>query len=140
MAIKLVKTWKYKAGYHIRYEELSGDDAGGGSPFVMRTAFTPDGDYIGSPRWARGLSRLGIVPELADSDDNVCSVGFNETEQKWCGWSHRAMCSFGIGDKLFEERWDKATDDTPFIEHGEVDIVDLNQARLAACRFADYVG
>jgi len=27
----------------------------------------------------------------------TCCVGFNEKEQKWYGWSHRAICGFGIG-------------------------------------------
>lgn len=29
-------------------------------------------------------------------------VGFSEKEQKWYGWSHRAFCGFGIGDKAKE--------------------------------------
>ena len=50
MSKKLLKTWKYKAGYHIRYEEISGDDAGGKS-FVMRSAYTPDGDFLELPEF-----------------------------------------------------------------------------------------
>jgi len=44
------------------------------------------------------------------------SIGFNEKEQKWYGWSHRAVASFGIGDKIFEE--DFGDDNTPFVKHG----------------------
>jgi hypothetical protein len=29
-------------------------------------------------------------------------IGFSEKEQKWYGWSHRAFCGFGIGDKVKE--------------------------------------
>lgn len=45
---ELIKTRRYKAGYEIRYEQMSGDEAGGGSAFIMRSAFTiPEGYYIG---------------------------------------------------------------------------------------------
>jgi len=30
------------------------------------------------------------------------SIGFSEKEQKWYGWSHRAIQGFGIGDKFRE--------------------------------------
>ena len=99
MAVKVLKTWKYKAGYHVRYEEVSGDEAGGGEPFVMRSAYTPDGDYIGLSRDAYRLcNKRGIKPELANSSHSVCSIGFCEKENKWYGWSHRAMYGFTIGD------------------------------------------
>lgn len=32
----------------------------------------------------------------------VCSIGFNEKEQKWYGWSHRAIFGFGIGSIVEE--------------------------------------
>lgn len=28
----------------------------------------------------------------------TCTVRFDEEEQKWYGWSHRAKAGFGIGD------------------------------------------
>jgi hypothetical protein len=28
------------------------------------------------------------------------SIGFSKKEQKWFGWSHRAMFGFGIGHKV----------------------------------------
>ena len=99
MTKKLLKTWKYKAGYHVRYEEISGYEAGGCGPFVMRSAYTPDGDYIGTPKWARLLIiKRGIKPEKVNPDHNVCSIGFCADENKWFGWSHRAMYGFTIGD------------------------------------------
>lgn len=30
------------------------------------------------------------------------SLGFSEKEQKWYGWSHRAIHGFGIGDEMLE--------------------------------------
>lgn len=96
---KLIKVRNYRAGYQIRYEEVSGDEAGGSPPFIMRSAYTPEGHYIGNPKTAHELVvKRGIKPGLASPDDSVCSVGFCEREQKWYGWSHRALYGFGIGD------------------------------------------
>ncbi len=137
---KLIKTWKYKVGYHVRYEELSGDEAGGGKPFVMRKAYTPDGVYIGRPVWAKRLMvDHGIVPEPATAKHDYCSVGFCKENQKWYGWSHRSIVAFGIGNKLFEEYWRPATEHTPFVEHGGVTIESVEQARQAAVNFAEYI-
>lgn len=44
----------------------------------------------------------GIKPQKADPSHSACSIGFSEKEQKWYGWSHRAMCGFGIGHKVKE--------------------------------------
>ncbi len=76
MAKELLKTWKYKAGYHIRYYEVSEDEAGEeGLTFVMRSAFTPKGDYIGSAKMARFLIvDKGIVPEMANPEDTICTM------------------------------------------------------------------
>lgn len=74
-------------------------------PYHM-AAYTPDGAYIGTEEWAQKLEERGIVPELRAPDHNVCSIGFCEREQKWYGWSHRAMYGFGIGSKV--ERGDCA--------------------------------
>lgn len=83
------------------------------------------------------LTKRGIVPELSSDDHKVCSVGFCDREQKWYGWSHRAMGGFGLGDRIFEQEYGNM--DTLFTEHGAVQIVNLDQARQAAVNFADYV-
>lgn len=111
-----------------------------GSPdrkFELVSAFTPSGDYIGDEKTAKFLTKRGIRPELSASDHTVCSVGFCEKEQKWYGWSHRAICGFGVGDRIFEEEY--GTDETPYVKHGKQVIKDMKDARLAAVRFADYV-
>ena len=59
--------------------------------------------YIGDPDTAKMLDKRGIKPELADPEHNVCSIGFCEKDQKWYGWSHRAISGFGIGDELTDE-------------------------------------
>ena len=32
-------------------------------------------------------------------EEKKCGVGFSEKEQKWYGWSHRAIYGFGVGSK-----------------------------------------
>jgi hypothetical protein len=88
----------YAAGYVIRRELWSHGDE---KPTEMKAAYTPDGDYIGDSKWAYRLCKLrGVKPEKASKDDCVCSIGFCESEQKWYGWSHRAIYGFGIGSEV----------------------------------------
>ena len=99
---KLLRTRRYKVGYEVRTEEISGDEAGG-PPFEMRSAYTPEGQYIGNPKMARFLvAKRGIKPESRAPDCNVCSTGFCKGEQKWYGWSHRAIHGFAVGDAIKE--------------------------------------
>lgn len=35
-------------------------------------------------------------------EEGFPSIGFSEKEQKWYGWSHRAIHGFGIGDEALE--------------------------------------
>lgn len=64
------------------------------------TYYAKDGGYIGVKDWADRLEAMGIVPERRTPDSNVCSIGFCEREQKWYGWSHRAIYGFGIGSTV----------------------------------------
>ena len=141
MAREVLNVRKYKAGYEIRTEKLTGDDLGieDMDEMIIKSAYTPDGDYIGNSKMANYLcKKRGIQPQKRSPSSNVCSVGFQEQEQKWYGWSHRAICGFGIGDKIYEERF---TDDssTPFIAHGDVAIANMRDARQAASNFAKSV-
>ena len=91
---KVLKVRKFKAGYEIRTELW---DHGEG-PLEMRAAYTPTGDYIGSPKHARYLVvKRGIVPERRTATSNVCSIGYCKRKKKWFGWSHRAIFGFGVG-------------------------------------------
>lgn len=42
----------------------------------------------------------GIIPQLRDAKHNTESIGFSQSEQKWYGWSHRAIYGFGVGSKV----------------------------------------
>lgn len=107
------------------------------SSFKLVKVLNRDGHFVGDERWGKMLTKRGIVPELSKPKHKVCSVGFCKKEQKWYGWSHRAMCGFGIGDRIFEDSYGDA--DTLFTKHGKVRIKSLDQARQAAVNFADYV-
>lgn len=87
----------YKAGYEVREELIDGSEYGC-ADFTMKSAYTSDGHYIGGSKTAHRLCKQrGIKPEPRTPDSHVCSIGFSEREQKWYGWSHRAIFGFGIG-------------------------------------------
>ena len=99
---KIISVRKYKIGYEIRTKEFYEDNKEQ-TPHRIKSAYTSDGYYIGdSKRAYRLIVTRGIKPELASSDNKVCSIGFCEKEQKWYGWSHRAIFGFGIGDVVKE--------------------------------------
>lgn len=89
----------------------------------MESAYTLAGDYIGDIRTARILcGERGVKPEKRDPSHSVCSIGFNEAEQRWYGWSHRAFAGFGIGSSV-------KRGDCGYVP------VDLEDARSDAVRF-----
>jgi len=125
--------------------KIEGDDSETGTE--MHSAYsTVDDSYIGMAKFAemlvkkKGLSKI----QVADDGHQVASIAFSEENQKWSGWSHRAICSFGIGDMLFEEKFgseleEEVIDKMPFIERGSVKIKELDQAKKAASNFARHV-
>lgn len=117
---------------------------------TMKSAYTPEGWYIGNPKNAHYLvKKRGIKPELINPEANVCSIGFCEKEQKWFGWSHRAIYGFGIGNEVKEgdccatSGWT----DEYLAEHPEEDTSlpvgftahDLEDAKRMAVAFAEGV-
>jgi len=96
--------------YHLRTDTFQG--------ISITSAYTNDGDhYIGDQKFAEMLTQRGIVPELNKPDHKVCSIGFCEKEQKWYGWSHRAMFGFGIGSEVKK-------DDCAYVPKDEADCID----------------
>lgn len=88
-------------------EEVSGMiqafEGAAGQTGSHEVAYNPDGAYIGNLKVAKMLcEERGIAPELIPPDMNVCSIGFCKKEQKWYGWSHRAIHGFSIGDVVKE--------------------------------------
>ena len=84
--------------YDIRDEIWSHGEL---APQLMtKRAYSKQGAYIGgSKRAYRLVNRFGIQQfEKIGDDHNVVSLGYSPLGQKWYGWSHRAICGFGIGD------------------------------------------
>jgi len=133
---KVIFERKYKAGYIYRRELIDDKEYGGTGELEMVACYTPKGDYIGNSREARYLCVKRNLTDLQKTSPNhcVCSIGFNEKEQKWYGWSHRAICGFGIGDRIFEEEF--GDDYTHFTQHGKHKIKTLTGAKKAAIAFA----
>ena len=98
--IKIISVRKYKIGYEVRTEKVwYGSNES--NAFGMKSAYNSNGNYIGNSKEAYFLYRKkGIKPEIIDSNHDVCSIGFCEKEQKWYGWSHRALYGFGIGSQV----------------------------------------
>ena len=68
--------------------------------YVITAYSLIDNGYVGDPEQALMLHNRGIAPQLRTPDSGCCSIGFCEKENKWYGWSHRAIYSFGIGSKV----------------------------------------
>lgn len=115
-----------------------------GHPTVMEVYRTPSGDFLEGrfrkrrPGLIKFLAREDVVAEMASPRHSACSIG-RCPDGSWYGWSHRAVCRFRLGDKLFREDFPGRTDDLPFVEWGDVEIRSEAQARKAACNFAAYV-
>ena len=86
----------YKEGYTL----IKSKHYQGSNSFEITHAENPDGNYIGDSKTAHYLCvKRGIKPDVINGA-SVCSIGFCESENKWYGWSHRAINGFGIGDSV----------------------------------------
>ena len=113
---------------------------GKGSTMTVRSYVNKQGSTIDTqhkpgrkPGLVRFIEKHGIAAVKAHPDHSNCSVGKGE-DGTWFGWSHRAVCGFKKGDKVFEERY--GNDKTPFVKHGRRTIKSDADGRLAAKRFA----
>ena len=68
--------------------------------------------------------------------ENGC-IGLDEDKGIWYGWSHRAVCGFKIGDKIFDENY--GDENTKYSDHGDKPIKTLADEKMAAERVADNV-
>ena len=110
-----------------------------------------DGGYIGDEEIYKSLveNRGLIFIQKSNPNHKTCSIGYSPEENKWYGWSHRAIYGFTIGDKV--EAGDiTATSglvDEYRIQHPEEDMSlpvgyiakDLNGAKRMAIAFAEAV-
>lgn len=147
MKVQILSVRRYEVGYEIRTELCSTPD--GEDEVVLKSAYTaPEGNYIGSSRWAhRLIVKRGIKPEPREPASQganngrgrTCSIGFCEREQKWYGWSHRAIYGFCIGDVVEEGDCCASSGwtDEYLIEHPEEDLslpVGFQAQTLEDCR------
>lgn len=96
-----VKVRKHKLGYEIRTEIWDDSDYGGNGKLEVKRAYTSNGACIGDVKTANMLYKTyGIYPEKRNPEHDVCSIGFSSKENKWYGWSHRALYGFGIGSEV----------------------------------------
>lgn len=74
---------------------------GGSKPYTITSAFNMAGHYIGDEATAIELcEKRGIAPVLADPKHKTCSIGYCKRENKWYGWSHRAIFGFTVGSSV----------------------------------------
>lgn len=76
----------------------------GDSPVVMQEIRTMDNKYVGvlNDAQIKSLFSQGILPETDFRNNNVVSIGKSYKDNRWYGWSHRAMCGFSVGDTVKE--------------------------------------
>ena len=74
------------------------------------------------------LKKRGIVPV----SHSGASIGWNEEEKKWYGWSHRAIYGFGVGSSVKKG-------DCGFGARGAWTAKTLDQARQMAVEFSKSV-
>jgi len=115
---------------------------------VLRQAVTTIGDHcVGEASWGHRVFVKHRLTQVQPQEiGQTCCIGFDAKVQKWVGWSHRAMVSFGLGDKLFDADWkprksitEEEMDKIRFVDRGGRTITTLTQAKRAALAFADHV-
>jgi len=85
--------------YNIHHCNMIDNVTGDSIPNV--SCYTKDGAYIGDLQFTKMLvDKYGIVPERANPDSEVCSIGYSKKDGKFYGWSHRAMYGFKPGDRV----------------------------------------
>lgn len=110
-----------------------------------------DNGYIGAQEEYDYLvtTKKLILIQKSKKEHNTCSIGYNAEENKWYGWSHRAIHGFTIGDEVEEG---DLTNTSGFIEeyriqHPDEDMslpvgfkaLTLNDAKRMAIAFAEAV-
>ena len=75
----------------------------GRRPIVLSSSYTLNGEYIGTQADGKLLViEKGIMPELNDPADLICSVGFSKKNGGWYGWSHKNIGGFRVGEVIKE--------------------------------------
>ncbi len=86
--------------FDVQWEEACDDEHWW---YVARSKF--DAGYVGTPEDAYHRLQQGFACrtiQKIDPKNKVCCIGYKPAEQKWYGWSHRAIYGFKIGDTVKE--------------------------------------
>jgi hypothetical protein len=110
-----------------------------------------DGGYIGNDKdydFLVNTKKLILIQKALPTND-TCSIGYSVEENKWYGWSHRAIHGFTIGDKVADGDITATSGliESYRIQHPEEDYSlpvgyearDLNGAKRMAIAFAEAV-
>ncbi len=76
------------------------------------------------------LDKHGI--KTGGGAEHRATIGFSEKEQKWYGWSHRAIYGFSVGDKIKKG-------DIVYDTLGETTLKTLDECKNAAIEFSKAV-
>lgn len=68
---------------------------------LPNSCHTPDGVYVGSIEDGWWYYQNGLRSTKGSHPHTAWSKG----AKQWIGYSHRASCAFGKGDKLFDAKW-----------------------------------
>lgn len=108
-AKRVISETPTKFGYVVRNEIwcLGPEGPDGWSETEITTCYTDDGNWIGDENTTKfPCEEKGIKPTHKTPMEKgilrPCQIGFCEDEQKWYGWSHRAIFGFGVGDEVKE--------------------------------------
>lgn len=85
--------------YDIRDEMWDNEFTDQEPSLMKKLAYSKQGDWIGSSKEAyRMVHRFGIQQfEKTEDDHCICSIGYAPKDNKWYGWSHRAIFGFTKG-------------------------------------------
>jgi hypothetical protein len=137
--IKVLKIEPHN-GYELRTELWDQGEHGppNAEPLEIINAYTKEGDLVGDPNMAKEIcDKRGIKPQMRTSHSNCCTIGYCPKDEKYYGWSHRAIFGYGIGDKIGDEL------DSPSSLEGNMpkgfQAKNLEDAKLMAMAFAKSV-
>ncbi len=151
MIVETISTQKMPDyGYELRTElwKVTEEDE---SSLIVAAYSSLDGKYIGNVKDAYYLCRIkGIRPMIHKVENKVCSIGFCKKENKWYGWSHRAIFGFTVGDEVKEGDCTASSGwtDECLVKHPEWNLClpigfkaeTMDDAKRMAIAFADSVG
>jgi hypothetical protein len=92
-------------GLRVRTHKFGTDEE-----YVLpNSCISPDGVYVGDIETGWWYYKHG----LRSIKGTHPSTAWSKETKKWIGYSHRASCAFGKGDKLFDASWKPSDEELP---------------------------